>query len=182
MSQAKDDLYLCFVLGNERFGIPLLHVREVIGVPEFTRMPFAPNYFKGLLNLRGQVIATIDLRLKFQFQSKPQASSGSSLTNSSGAGGITQALQQNSENAVIVCEFNEVLMGALVDSVDFVFRAAEETIQTRIDVESTMKVDYIAGLFNHKVGLVMMLDLQKVLSIQDLQVIKNPSSGQRQSA
>ena len=155
MNAAPDDRYLCFLLGTERFGIPLLNVKEVIGVPEFTRMPFAPSYFKGLLNLRGQVIATLDLRLKFQFQSKP-----------------------NSENAVIVCEIGDVLMGALVDSVDFVFRANETNIQTRIDVESHMKVDYVAGIHNHKLGLVMVLDLKKVLSVQDLQSIKNQTHGQ----
>lgn len=176
MSQKKEDRYLCFVLGNERFGIPLLHVREVIGVPEFTRMPFAPSYFKGLLNLRGQVIATIDLRLKFQLQGKGTGAASSSQSSSA------SSQQQSAENAVIVCEFNDVLMGALVDSVDFVFRAADEAIQKRVDVESTMKVDYIAGLFNHKVGLVMMLDLKKVLSIQDMQALKNQGASQKLGA
>lgn len=155
MTRAADERYLCFMLGQERFGIPLLQVKEVIGVPEFTRMPFAPGYFKGLLNLRGQVIATIDLRQKFQFQVKPMQ-----------------------ENAVIVCEIDDVIMGALVDSVDFVFRAPENDVQTRIDVESNMKVDYVAGLYNHKSGLVMMLDLRRVLSIQDIAAIR----GQRDSA
>jgi chemotaxis signal transduction protein len=83
---------------------------------------------------------------------------------------------------VIVCEFNDILMGALVDSVDFVFRATEAEIQTRIDVESNMKVDYVAGLYNHKAGLVMMLDLKKVLSIQDIQSIKNQNQGHGQKA
>ena len=160
MTTSSDDRYLCFMLGSERFGIPLLYVKEVIGVPEFTRMPFAPSYFKGLLNLRGQVIATIDLRQKFQFAAKA-----------------------NPENAVIVCELGDVIMGALVDNVDFVFRAPESEIQTKVDVDSTMKVDYVAGLFNHKAGLVMMLDLKKVLSVQDVQTLKSQqSSAPRQSA
>jgi purine-binding chemotaxis protein CheW len=148
------------MLGGERFGIPLLHVKEVIGVPDFTRMPFAPAYFKGLLNLRGQVIATIDLRQKFQFSAK-----------------------SNPENAVIVCEMGEVIMGALVDNVDCVFRASESEIQAKVDVEATMKVDYVAGLFNHKSGLVMMLDLRKVLSVQDVQTLRSQQpGGQRLSA
>jgi purine-binding chemotaxis protein CheW len=149
MHVPKDERYLGFMLGQERFAIPLLQVKEVIGVPEFTRMPFAPSYFKGLLNLRGQVIATIDLRQKFQFSAKPSP-----------------------ENAVIVCDVDDVMMGAMVDSVDFVFRASEDQIQTRIDVDSSMKADHIAGLFHHKSGLVIMLDLRKVLSIQDVLAIK----------
>jgi purine-binding chemotaxis protein CheW len=172
MTHAKDDRYLCFLLGNERFAIPLLYVREVIGVPEFTRMPFAPSYFKGLLNLRGQVIATLDLRLKFQIQSKPAETNQTSETTAA----------QNSENAVIVCVLNNALMGSLVDSVDFVFRAAADSIQTHIDVESSMKTDYIAGLYNHKVGLVIMLDLQKVLSIHDIQAIENPVAALKETA
>ena len=149
MNSAADDRYLCFVLGPERFGIPLLNVREVIGVPEFTRMPYAPAYFKGLLNLRGQVIATVDLRQKFGFQ-----------------------IQSHPENAVIVCELGDTLMGAIVDNVDFVFQARESDIQSKLAVDSNMKVDYIAGLFNHKKGLVMVLDLKKVLSIQDTEALR----------
>ena len=160
MISLSDDRYLCFLLGGQRFAIPLLHVKEVIGVPDFTRMPFASSYFKGLLNLRGQVIATIDLRQKFQFSAKASP-----------------------ENAVIVCELGDVIMGALVDAVDCVFRAPESEIQTKVDVESTMKVDYVAGLFNHKAGLVMMLDLNKVLSVQDVQALRSQqSSSLRQTA
>lgn len=159
MINASEDRYLCFMLGEERFGIPLLNVREVIGVPDFTRMPFAPSHFKGLLNLRGQVIATIDLRQKFGFPTKA-----------------------GPENAVIVCEVGDVLMGALVGSVDFVFRATPSDIQTRVDVEANMKVDYIAGIFHHKAGLVMMLDLERILSLQDRESLRQGSRAQERAS
>jgi purine-binding chemotaxis protein CheW len=56
--------YLSFNVGKEQYAIPLLTVREVIGMPEITPVPFTPNYFLGIMNLRGQIISVVDLRLK----------------------------------------------------------------------------------------------------------------------
>jgi purine-binding chemotaxis protein CheW len=147
-----DHRYICFTLGSEKYSIPLLQVREVIAVPEFTRMPHAPAYFKGLLNLRGTVIATIDLRAKFGFPQKNEE-----------------------ENAVIVCEADGCVMGALVDQVDFVFKTNPDDLQHDIDTEISMKTDYIHSFYNHKSGLIIILDLKKVLNVRDVQHIKQPS-------
>jgi len=62
--------YLAFSLGKEQYAIPLLQVKEVIGQTETTPMPYAPAHFKGIMNLRGQVISVIDLRLKFKMEAK----------------------------------------------------------------------------------------------------------------
>src|SRR5271154_2040739 len=57
--------YLTFQLGKEEFAIPVLYVREIMGVQEITAVPQTPSYVKGVINLRGKVIPVVDLRLKF---------------------------------------------------------------------------------------------------------------------
>lgn len=56
--------YLCFNLGHEEFAIPLLSIKEVIGMPDVTPIPQSPPHFLGIMNLRGQVISILDLRQK----------------------------------------------------------------------------------------------------------------------
>ncbi len=79
-----ENRFLCFSLGNEHYAIPLLTVKEVIAPPETTPVPQTPAYFKGIMNLRGQVISVIDLRTKLGI--KPL---------------------QSAENAVIICDSGE---------------------------------------------------------------------------
>lgn len=68
-SQNDDSLrYLIFSLSGEEFAIPLLDVKEVIGPSEATPIPNTPSYFKGIINLRGQVISVMDLRLKLNLK------------------------------------------------------------------------------------------------------------------
>src|SRR4051812_20439300 len=88
---------LVFSLGAESFAIPLLSVKEVIAVPEVTPIPFAPAHFKGIMNLRGQVISIIDLRAKLGI--KPRV------------GG---------ETSVIICDLAPICLGVIVDSIDCV--------------------------------------------------------------
>ena len=64
------DRYLEFNLGEEKFAVPLLSVKEVIAVPETTKVPFTPEYFLGIMNLRGQVLSVIDLRNRMSITEK----------------------------------------------------------------------------------------------------------------
>ena len=64
MSNGPGDRYLSFNLGVEEYAVPLLAVREVIAMPEYTPVPYTPPYFLGIMNLRGQVISIMDLRQK----------------------------------------------------------------------------------------------------------------------
>ncbi|WP_186648281.1 chemotaxis protein CheW [Fluviispira vulneris] len=151
-----DNRYLCFSLGYERFAIPLLQVREVIGVPEFTRIPYAPKYFCGIMNLRGKVISVIDLREKLNIQSRGKE-----------------------ENCVIVCNLDHILMGALVDSIDFVANIKKEEILEKPETQTTVRTDFIKGLYNYKHELIVFLHLAKTLSIEDILQIQK-SNGTEQ--
>ncbi|WP_158998340.1 chemotaxis protein CheW [Pigmentibacter ruber] len=140
-----DNRYLCFSLGNEHFSIPLLQVKEVIGIPEFTTIPYTPNYFCGIMNLRGKVISVIDMRKKLSITTKGPE-----------------------ENSVIVCDLDNITIGILVDSVDYVINIEKEKILPKPDMQSSIKNDYIEGLIEYKNILIVLINLAKSLSIEDL--------------
>lgn len=140
-----DNRYLCFSLGTEHFSIPLLQIKEVIGIPEFTVIPYTPNYFCGIMNLRGKVISVIDMRKKLNIPSKG-----------------------SEENSVIVCDLDNITIGVLVDSVDYVINIEKEKILPKPDMQTSIKNDYIEGLIEYKNILIVLINLAKSLSIEDL--------------
>lgn len=140
--------YLSFSLGNERFAIPLLSVKEVIAIPEVTPIPFTPAHFKGIMNLRGQVISIIDLRQKMNIKSQPTA-----------------------ESAVVICDLSPLCLGVIVDSVDSVLSLEENEIKPRPDIESKQNVDYIIGVVEREKRLVLLLEIARALSVDDMRSI-----------
>ncbi len=138
--------FLEFSLGRERFGIPLLQVRELISVPETTPIPYSPKYFKGIMNLRGQVISVIDLRLKL---------------------GV-KATEDHSENAVVIVEFDGFRLGLIVDSINKVLQIEEGQIAEVPEVKATGGKDYINGVFKNGDDLVVLLELPSLLSVREI--------------
>src|SRR5689334_6329228 len=89
----SDLRYLAFSLCKEQYAIPLLQVKEVIGLTDTTPVPYMPNYFKGIMNLRGQIISVIDLRLKFR------------MTN----------VETGKQTAVVILDLGPLSIGIVVD-------------------------------------------------------------------
>lgn len=65
-SSVSSSRHLCFSLGEEEYAVPLSHVREVIELPDITPVPYMPQHYRGIMNLRGQILSIIDLRLKLK--------------------------------------------------------------------------------------------------------------------
>lgn len=151
--------YLSFTLGKEQYAIPLLTVREVIGVPEITPVPFTPNYFLGIMNLRGQVISVVDLRLKMNM----------------GAG------KNTSETAIIICDLGVTSLGVVVDSINAVIAPQENEISPKPDIQSSKSTDYITGVFQRDKQLILLIDMVGILSPQDRQAMVN-ATGTRSAA
>lgn len=142
--------YLCFALGTEEYAIPLLTVREVIAVPETTRIPGTPNYFLGIMNLRGQVISVIDLRTKFGVKPRDGA-----------------------ETSVIICDLNPFCIGVVVDSINYVFSPSKEEVSDKPDVGVSKNSEAITAVYRKDKNLVLFLDISKALNIADLNLVKN---------
>lgn len=136
--------FLSFSLGPEEYAIPLLGVREVIAVPEITPVPHTPPHFLGMMNLRGQVISIIDLRLKFNIKA-----------------------EKTGETAVIICDLGGCSLGVVINSVNSVLALTEADIAPKPEIQSQKSTEYITGVAKRDGRLVLLLDIYKALSVQE---------------
>lgn len=143
--------FLCFSLGKEKFAMPLLQVKEVIANTETTNIPQAASHFRGIMNLRGQVISVIDLRLKLKV-GKPD---------------ITP------ETTIVILDVSGLSLGVIVDSVNSVTSFDNSMISEPPVHDTGTKTDYIFGVARHEKELTLLIDLKKVLNTEDLKTLKN---------
>ena len=142
--------YLVFHLGNEEFGIRVLKVREIMGVLDITAVPQTPAYVKGVINLRGKVIPVVDLRLKF---------------------GLPEA-EYTQRTCIIVVQIqggaDKLLIGVIVDAVSEVLTLQAGEIEDTPDFGSGVATPYLLGMAKIKGKVKILLDIDKVLSSQDV--------------
>ena len=138
--------YLAFHLGPEEFGIPVLAVREIMGLQDITAVPQTPAYVRGVINLRGKVIPVLDLRLKF------------------GMDGV----EYGQRTSIIVVKVAEIMMGVIVDGVSEVLNLMAGDIENTPDFGHGVETPYILGMAKTKGRVRMLLDIEQVLSTQDL--------------
>lgn len=137
--------YLTFALGDEGYGIQILKVREIIGYMEITAIPRTPQEVKGVVNLRGQVISVVDLRLKFGMPETPRTE----------------------ETCIIVVETNaagrKLSIGLIVDKVSEVLNIADENIEDAPSFGMSVDAQFILGMGKIGKGVKILLDIDKVL-------------------
>lgn len=144
--------YLTFQLASEEFGIRVLKVREIMGVQEITAVPQTPHHVKGVINLRGKVIPVIDLRLKFGLP----------------------AAEYTQRTCIIVAQVSgehasTVLMGVVVDGVSEVLNLSAQEIEDTPDFGEDIGGEYLLGMAKVKDKVKILLDIDRILSSQDLQ-------------
>jgi purine-binding chemotaxis protein CheW len=149
-TDARAGKYLTFQLVNEEFGIRVLKVREIMGIQDITAVPQTPLHVKGVINLRGKVIPVIDLRLKFGL---PQGEYGQRTC-------IIVAQVQG--------EAGSILMGVVVDGVSEVLNLTSAEIEDTPDFGEESAGQYLLGMAKVKGKVKILLDIDQVLSSQDL--------------
>jgi purine-binding chemotaxis protein CheW len=149
--KGREDRHLIFSLGAEEYSVPLLRVKEVIEIPDITPMPHTPEYYLGIMNLRGQVISIIDLRMKLK--------------------GVRQELGK--KNAVIILDFDSFCLGIAVSTVNRVMALSLDEVQERPMIESTENIDYIEGVVHRDKKMILILDVHKALNVHDLKLIES---------
>ena len=142
--------YLVFELGREEFGIRVLKVREIMGIQDITAVPQTPAHVKGVINLRGKVIPVVDLRLKF---------------------GLPE-MEYTQRTCIIVAqvqgEAGPMLMGIVVDGVAEVLNLAGADIEDTPDFGDGTATPYILGMAKVKGKVKILLEIDRVLTSQDL--------------
>jgi purine-binding chemotaxis protein CheW len=149
-ADARAGKYLAFHLAKEEFGIRVLKVKEIMGLQEITAVPQTPGHIKGVINLRGKVVPVIDLRLKF---------------------GV-EAAEYTQRTCIIVTqvqgESGPVLMGIVVDGVSEVLNLTAPEIEDTPDFGEEITGKYLLGMAKVKGKVKILLDIDKVLSSQEL--------------
>jgi purine-binding chemotaxis protein CheW len=149
----REGKYLTFCLAGEEYGIGILKVKEIIGMMAITSVPQTPGYVKGVINLRGKVIPVIDLRSKFGMESI----------------GYTE------RTCIIVVDIKgsdrKIQMGIVVDSVSEVLNIKTGEIEDTPTFGARMETDYILGMAKMSGGVKILLDIDRVLSDQDIQFV-----------
>ena len=138
--------YLTFILNNEEYGLEILRVREIIGLMDITPVPQVPSFMKGIINLRGKIIPVVDLRLKF---------------------GMPEA-EYTKETCTIVVDIDNRLMGIIVDTVSEVLDINGGDIEPTPTLGSGIKTDFMLGMGKIKGKVKILLDINKVLTIEEL--------------
>ena len=149
--------YLTFSLEEEEYGIGILKVKEIIGMMPITSVPRTPDFVKGVINLRGKVIPVIDLRLKFTMKSIPY----------------------NDRTCIIVVEIDTtdttVLIGIVVDTVSEVLNIKEDDIEETPAFGTQLDTQYILGMAKVEGGVKILLNIDRVLSSDEIAAIKSVS-------
>ncbi|HET6420353.1 MAG TPA: chemotaxis protein CheW [Geobacteraceae bacterium] len=135
-----------FNLDQEEYGVDVLKVREIIRMPNVTRVPNTPLYVEGVINLRGKVIPIISMRKKFSLCDK----------------------DNDKQTRIMVMDMDGELMGFIVDSVSEVIRISETEIQPPPPVVNG-GVDQIclSGVINRDDRLLVLLELEKAFSLEE---------------
>lgn len=141
--------YLTFRLGQEEYGIDILKVQEIRGYEPPTRIANAPEFIKGVVNLRGTIVPIVDMRLKF---------------NCSEA-------EYNSFTVVIILNLRNRVVGIVVDSVSDVMELSAEAIRPAPDIESAIDSGCILGLGSVGERMLILLDIEKLMSNVDMGLV-----------
>ncbi len=137
-------------LDRERYGISIEHVHEIIRMQEVTRIPRAPVFVEGVINLRGQVIPVMDLRRRFGLP----------------------AAEGDGASRIVVVEMNGNRVGMVVDAVLEVLRVPESAVVPPEALLTASQVAFLRGVAKHGEGLILLLDLQRVLDVQEQQALQ----------
>ncbi len=146
--------YLTFKLGEEIFAIDVAKVREVLEFTTITKVPRTPEFMSGVINLRGNVVPVVDLRLCFEM-SKTEKTVNTCII-------VVEVLLEG-ESAVI---------GALADSVEEVIDLEPEQIQPAPKIGTQIRTDFIKGMGKRDAQFVMILDIDRVFSAEELNSVR----------
>ena len=153
--------YLSFKLEEEEFALDISKVREVLDFTKITKVPQTPDFMKGVINLRGSVVPVVDLNMKF----------GKKTTN--------KTVNTRIIIGEVSIEGNDTVLGVLADSVNEVMELEPESIEPAPRIGTRLNTDFIKGMGKREEEFVMILDIDKVFSIEELSLVTQtgPSTG-----
>jgi len=144
------DQYLTFIMAGEEYGVDILCVQEIRGWESATPLPNAPSHIKGVINLRGTIVPIVDLRQCFGLE----------------------AIEYTAVTVVIVLkvrtEDSTRIMGIVVDAVSDVYSLSDKDVRSAPDLGNSVNTEFIRGLVNVQDTMVILLDIDKLLTLEEV--------------
>lgn len=149
--------YLSFNLADETFALNVKKVLEVLQMQKITKVPQTPDYIRGVINFRGEILPVIDTRLKFNMP----------------------AIEDNPRTIIIVLDLEvkgkELKVGAIADSVKDVIDIKEIDIKDVPEMGSRYNTDFLYGMIRVDEEFIMILDIDKVFSVEEINLVRETS-------
>lgn len=141
--------YLAFKLGKEEYGIDILKVQEIRGYETVTRIANAPDFIKGVVNLRGIIVPIVDMRIKFNLGEPTY----------------------DQFTVVIILNIGGRIVGMVVDSVSDVITLSQEQIKPAPEMGTALNTDYLVGLGTVDERMLILVDIDKLMSSAEMGLI-----------
>jgi purine-binding chemotaxis protein CheW len=147
---AEINQYLTFNLSDEVFALDITKVREVLEYTNVTKVPRTPEFMRGVINLRGSVVPVVDLRRKFGMN----------------------AAEKTVNTCIIIVEVSydgeSTVLGAIADAVKEVFELDAAQIEPAPKIGTRLNNDFIKGMGKHSDEFIIILDIDKIFSVEEL--------------
>jgi purine-binding chemotaxis protein CheW len=154
MAREATSEVLVFVLGREEYGVDILKVQEIRGYEKVTPIPAAPEYLKGVVNLRGIIVPVIDLRVKFGMPDP----------------------RYDAFTVVVILRLARRVIGVVVDGVSDVMALRAQDVKPAPQLGSVVESSFIEGLGTGGDRMVLLLDIEKLLSSGELNLLNQVTS------
>lgn len=148
--EGEGNEYLAFTLGREEYGIDILRVQEIRGYEPVTRIANAPDFIKGVVNLRGTIIPVVDMRIKFDLGTPTY----------------------DEFTVVIVLNIAGRIVGMVVDSVSDVTTLSPEQVKPAPEIGTVFDTAYLIGLGTIDERMLILVDIDKLMSSSDMGLIE----------
>ncbi|MGM0614038.1 MAG: chemotaxis protein CheW [Pseudomonadota bacterium] len=148
-AEADNREFLVFSLGEEEYAIDILKVQEIRGYENVTRIANAPDFIKGVTNLRGVIVPIVDLRIKFHLES----------------------VEYGGQTVVIVVNVADRVVGIVVDGVSDVMTLTPEQIKPAPEFGVTLSSDFLSGLGSLEDRMLVLVDIDKLLTSEEMALV-----------
>ena len=146
--------YLTFTLGKEEYAMDILKVQEIRGYDPVTRIANAPDFMKGVINLRGVIVPIIDMRIKFNLDQ----------------------VVYNEFTVVIIINTLDRIIGMVVDGVSDVVTLPEEQIKPAPEFGTSTNAEYITGIGTVNKQMLILVDINRLIGSDDMQLMETADS------
>ena len=149
-AEGQANEFLTFTLGKEEYGIEILKVQEIRGYDSVTRIANAPDFIKGVINLRGIIVPIVDMRIKFNLG----------------------RVEYDNQTVVIILNVAHRVVGMVVDGVSDVLTLQMEQIMPAPEFGATLTTEYLTGLGTVEGRMLILMDIEKLMTSREMALIE----------